>query len=71
MNLTCCVPGLSLTLSGLAFAQSSSSAFDADAFDAYVTRAVTDWEVPGLAIAVIKDDNVIFARNRPEHRPGS
>jgi CubicO group peptidase (beta-lactamase class C family) len=30
--------------------------------DAYVERGMRDWEVPGLAIAVVKDDSVIFAR---------
>ena len=31
-------------------------------FDAYVSRAVKDWAVPGLAVAVVKDDSVAFAR---------
>lgn len=30
--------------------------------DAYVARAVRDWNVPGLAIAVVKDDSVVFAK---------
>ncbi|NIR43736.1 MAG: serine hydrolase [Gemmatimonadetes bacterium] len=30
--------------------------------DAYVRQAVHDWEVPGLAVAVVKDDSVVFAR---------
>jgi CubicO group peptidase (beta-lactamase class C family) len=30
--------------------------------DAYVERAMRDWEVPGLAIAVVRRDSVIFAR---------
>ena len=30
--------------------------------DAYVERAMRDWEVPGLAIAVVKDDRIVFAR---------
>ena len=30
--------------------------------DAYVEAAMKDWQVPGLAIAVVKDDSVIFAR---------
>jgi len=29
-------------------------------FDAYVAKAVKEWEVPGLAIAVVKDDSVTF-----------
>lgn len=31
-------------------------------FDAYVARGVQDWNVPGLAIAVVKDDSVVFAK---------
>lgn len=31
-------------------------------FDAYVGRGVRDWNVPGLAIAVVKDDSVVFAK---------
>jgi CubicO group peptidase (beta-lactamase class C family) len=31
-------------------------------FDAYVARSVKDWNVPGLAIAVVKDDSVVFAK---------
>ena len=30
--------------------------------DGYVTRAVADWKVPGLAIAVVKDGRVVFAK---------
>jgi CubicO group peptidase (beta-lactamase class C family) len=33
-----------------------------DGFDAYVARSVKDWNVPGLAIAVVKDDSVVFAK---------
>jgi CubicO group peptidase (beta-lactamase class C family)/cyclophilin family peptidyl-prolyl cis-trans isomerase len=31
-------------------------------FDAYVARAVTDWHAPGLAIAVVKDGQVLVAK---------
>jgi CubicO group peptidase (beta-lactamase class C family) len=30
--------------------------------DAYIQAAMRDWEVPGLAIAVVRNDSVIFAR---------
>lgn len=30
--------------------------------DAYVRKAMEDWKVPGLAMAVVKDDSVVFAR---------
>lgn len=31
-------------------------------FDAYVQKAVRDWEVPGLAISVVKDGDIVFAK---------
>jgi CubicO group peptidase (beta-lactamase class C family) len=31
-------------------------------FDGYVARGVRDWRVPGLAIAVVKDDSVVFLK---------
>ena len=31
------------------------------AFDAYVAKAAKDWKVPGLAIAIVKDDSLVFA----------
>lgn len=30
--------------------------------DAYAQKAQTDWNVPGLAIAIVKDDKIIFAK---------
>ena len=30
--------------------------------DAWIARAVRDWEVPGLAVAVVKDDTIAFAK---------
>ena len=35
---------------------------DLAAFDRYVAQAVRDWHVTGLAIAVVKDDSLVFAR---------
>ena len=31
-------------------------------FDAYVAKAVKDWSTPGLAVAVVKGDSVVFAK---------
>ena len=31
-------------------------------FDAYVTKAMQEWDVPGIAIAIVRDDSVIFSR---------
>lgn len=46
---------------------------DIKAFDSYVLQAVTNWHVPGLAIAVVKDGHVIFAKGygvRELNKPG-
>jgi CubicO group peptidase (beta-lactamase class C family) len=40
-------------------AQSSKSLKE---FDAYVQKSVAEWQVPGLAIAVVKDGKVIFTK---------
>ncbi|HKP70075.1 MAG TPA: serine hydrolase [Pyrinomonadaceae bacterium] len=31
-------------------------------FDAYAEKAMKDWEVPGMAIAIVKDDKIVFAK---------
>ncbi len=31
-------------------------------FDDYVNKAIRDWEVPGVAIAIIKDDRIVLAK---------
>lgn len=31
-------------------------------FDEYVNKAVKDWDVPGMAIAVVNDDKVVYAK---------
>jgi CubicO group peptidase (beta-lactamase class C family) len=31
-------------------------------FDDYVNKAIKDWEVPGLAIAIVKNDTVVLAK---------
>jgi CubicO group peptidase (beta-lactamase class C family) len=33
-----------------------------EGFDAYVSKAVKDWHAPGLAIAVVHDDSVVFIK---------
>ena len=34
----------------------------ADSLDAYIHHSMAQWEVPGLAIAVVKEDSVVFSR---------
>jgi CubicO group peptidase (beta-lactamase class C family) len=38
--------------------------------DAWTTRALADWGVPGLAVAVVKDDSVVYARGFGVRRLG-
>ena len=45
-----------------AAAQRAPAAPDLAQLDAYVARAVRDWRIPGLAIAVVKDDSIVFAK---------
>ncbi|SEP27137.1 serine hydrolase [Mucilaginibacter sp. OK283] len=43
----------------IAFAQTNPNIQE---FDNYVQQAVTDWHVPGLAIAIVKDGKVVFTK---------
>ena len=43
-------------------AQRPAPAPDWAAFDRYVAQAARDWRVPGLAIAVVKNDSLVFAK---------
>jgi CubicO group peptidase (beta-lactamase class C family) len=52
----------------IAFAQAPGADFDE-----YVNKAIKDWGVPGVAIAIVKDDKIVFAKgfgvrelNKPE-----
>ncbi|HEX9108221.1 MAG TPA: serine hydrolase [Longimicrobiales bacterium] len=66
-----CVPLLALAaaLTPLTSARAQQSA-EAQAptdprlagLDAYIEKAMKDWEVPGLALAIVKNDSVIYAR---------
>ena len=47
---------------GTLYAQAARPAPDLRAFDRYVEQGVRDWRVPGLAIAVVKDDSVVLAK---------
>jgi CubicO group peptidase (beta-lactamase class C family) len=44
-------------------AQQSKNKTDTSAiFDAYVQQSIKDWQVPGLAIVVVKDNQVVFKK---------
>jgi CubicO group peptidase (beta-lactamase class C family) len=41
-----------------------------EGLDAYIRDAMVDWEIPGLAIAVVHGDSVVFARGYGERELG-
>jgi CubicO group peptidase (beta-lactamase class C family) len=42
-----------------------------DDFDTYVTDAMALWKVPGLAVSIVKDDRIVFARGYGVRNLGS
>jgi CubicO group peptidase (beta-lactamase class C family) len=49
---------LALPASQISYAQEAPS----KDFDDYINKALKDWDVPGLAIAIVKNDQVVFAK---------
>lgn len=41
---------------------SSRPAFVTDSLDAYIRRGMADWQIPGLAIAIVKDGKVVVSK---------
>ena len=60
-RIVCLIIALSLVFSIVSpvYAQEPQPLQD---LDTYIEQAMADWEVPGLAIAVVKDDNVVRAK---------
>ena len=50
---------VALTFAATGFAQLPASL---NGFEAYAEKAMKDWEVPGMAIAIVKDDKIVFAK---------
>jgi CubicO group peptidase (beta-lactamase class C family) len=55
-GLVCCLPFAAVA------GQTRPVADPLRDLDAYTAKAVADWKVPGLAIAVVKDGRIVFAR---------
>jgi CubicO group peptidase (beta-lactamase class C family) len=63
MRIRCISVAFFLSLPFLALAAQSRQATDPIRdLDAYTAKAVADWKVPGLAIAVVKDGRIVFAK---------
>ena len=39
--------------------------------DAYVTKAMAGWKVPGLGIAIVRNDSVLYAKGYGVQRVGT
>jgi len=47
----------------LTYAQSvDRSSFIKDSIDVYVNRALTNWRIPGVAVCIIKDNNIVLMK---------
>ena len=66
--LSCATLLLALTLGQTAQAQRSGDPLAG--LDAYVEKALKDWNVPGISIAVVRNDSVIVARGYGIRRLG-
>ena len=49
-------------VSAVVLAQAAVAQQPLDGLDLYIQQAMRDWPVAGLAIAIVKDDSVVFAR---------
>jgi len=54
--------GLLITLPCAVLAQTRPASDPIHDLDSYTAKAVADWKVPGLAIAVVKDGRIVFAK---------
>ena len=56
------VTSIALALSLTSFAQTTTPDFIKNDLDAYIEQALKDWNVPGVAIAIVKDGEVILTK---------
>jgi CubicO group peptidase (beta-lactamase class C family) len=54
--------GVLLLLIVLRLSAASAQAKPLQGFDAYVTRSMAAWQVPGLAVAIVRNDSVVLAK---------
>jgi len=53
---------LLIVIASFSFGQTGTSHVDLPGLDGYIMKSMKDWNVPGLAIAIVKDDSVVFAK---------
>ncbi|MEI9809866.1 MAG: hypothetical protein WDO16_19490 [Bacteroidota bacterium] len=44
------------------FSLAQSPSFIADSLDAYIQKGLKDWQLPGLAIVIVKDGKVVVMK---------
>ncbi|MGD8698423.1 MAG: serine hydrolase domain-containing protein, partial [Gemmatimonadales bacterium] len=54
--------GIALALAALSSLAQAQTSVDLAALDAYFSQAGEAWQVPGFAIAIVKDDELVFAK---------
>ena len=54
---------LSVSITSL-FAQNNKTSLQADitAFDNYVQKKMQDWQIPGMAVAIVQNNEIIFTK---------
>jgi|RhiMetdeSRZDD1v2_1073273.scaffolds.fasta_scaffold44283_2 CubicO group peptidase (beta-lactamase class C family) len=53
---------LAIVATGSLVAQKTSAPVNLKDFDAYVAKAMKDWKVPGMAIAIVRNDSIVLAK---------
>ena len=48
--------------SGILFSQDVETDYNLDKLDAYFEKSIQDWEIPGMAVAIVKDGKVIHSK---------
>ena len=62
MNIRCIVLVLFSFAACTANAQSTTPTFIADSLENYITKGMSDWNIPGLAIAIVKDGKTVVMK---------
>lgn len=63
--------GLCLFLITSCYSNAQTPSFISDSLDAYINRGMKQWEIPGLAIAVIKDGKTVVMKGYGVRKQGS
>lgn len=61
----------SLTVTGAPAAQQAPAREPFPGLTAYVTKALADWKVPGLSLAIVRNDSVLYAKGFGVRRVGT